>query len=385
MTDRAKRIQGLTQSDIRRMSRECARVGGVNLGQGICDLPLHPAVQEATAAAIEGGHNTYAPSEGAIELRRAIARKNETFNGFACDPETDVVVAVGATGAFAIVCLGYLEPGDEVILFEPYYGYHLNTLKVVGGVPRFVTLHGRDFAIDFDELEQAFGERTKMIVVNTPGNPSGKVFTREELKRIGELCEQHDALLVTDEIYEYIVYPGAEHVSAASIDGLRERTLTISGFSKTFSITGWRLGYVAGPAELLAPLSLVNDLFYVCAPTPLQHGIAAALEKVEPSYYEEMALDYLKKRDFFAAALIEAGFDPWLPAGAYYMLADFERFGFADDREAAAALLERAHVATVPGSAFYRGEPGNRVLRFCYAKPMEDLEKAAESLRVLSR
>ncbi|MEQ8768665.1 MAG: pyridoxal phosphate-dependent aminotransferase, partial [Planctomycetota bacterium] len=247
MTQRAKRAEGLKQSDIRRMSVECARVDGVNLGQGICDLPLHPAVQAGTIRAIEAGNNAYSPLEGAIELRRAIAKKAELFNGFTCDPETGIVVTVGATGAFAGVCLAYLDPGDEVILFEPYYGYHLNTLKVVGGTPRFVTLHGREFEIDFDELEKAFSKKTKMIVVNTPGNPSGKVFTREELTRIGELCRKHDVLMVTDEIYEYIVYPGAEHVSPASIAELKDITLTMSGFSKTFSITGWRLGYVAGP------------------------------------------------------------------------------------------------------------------------------------------
>ncbi len=381
MTQRAKRAEGLRQSDIRRMSVECARVDGVNLGQGICDLPLHPAVLAGTAAAIEAGHNAYSPLEGAIELRQAIAKKCESFNRFRCDPEREVVVTVGATGAFANVCLSYLDPGDEVILFEPYYGYHLNTLKLIGGEPRFVTLHGREFDINFDELAAAFGERTKMIVVNTPGNPSGKVFTREELLQIGELCRRHDVLLVTDEIYEYIVYPGAEHVSPASIDELRECTLTMSGFSKTFSITGWRLGYVAGPAELVEPLGLVNDLFYVCAPTPLQHGIAYALEQVEPSYYESLARDYLGKRDFFAAVLQEIGFDPWVPDGAYYMLADFRALSFKDDLEAAKTLLEKAHVATVPGSAFYRGAPGDRVLRFCYAKPMEDLEKAAQSLR----
>jgi aminotransferase len=374
MNQISDRLRGLVQSDIRRMSRECERVGGINLGQGICDLPTIPELVEGACEAIQSSKATYSKFEGIDLLRERIARKIATFNGWSVDPAKELVVTVGSTGGFAAATMATLNAGDEVILFEPYYGYHLNTLKVIGAVPKFVPLQLPDWSIDFDALRAAFGPRTRGIVVCTPANPCGKVFTREELEKIGGLCREFGAWAYTDEIYEYIVYDGRRHVSMASIDSCRDVTITISGFSKTFSITGWRIGYVAADAKIAASIGLVNDLFYVCAPTPLQWGVARALE-VGNEYYATLAADYQRKRDLLADALHDGGFDPFVPQGAYYMLAEIPD-SFADAREAAMSLIEEAGVASVPGPSFYASGGGDRLLRFCFAKDFAALEEA---------
>jgi len=379
---KSDRVSGIVQSDIRRMSRECERVGGINLGQGICDLPTIPELIEGAREAIESSRATYSKFEGIDLLRERIARKMANFNQVKVDPATQLVVTIGSTGGFASAALATLNPGDEVILFEPYYGYHLNTLKVLGVVPRFVPLLMPDLSIDFDQLRAAFGPKTRGIVVCTPSNPCGKVFTRDELEQIGALCTEFGAWAFTDEIYEYITYDGIQHVSMASIPSCRDVTITISGFSKTFSITGWRIGYVAAPESIATAIGLVNDLFYVCAPTPLQWAVARALE-IGDDYYRNLAADYQKKRDLLADALRVAGFDPLVPKGAYYMLAEFPA-SLGDDRAAATALLDRAGVASVPGSAFYASDRGKRLLRFCFAKDFASLEEACGRIRVLS-
>ena len=379
MNQISDRLRGLVQSDIRRMSRECERVGGINLGQGICDLPTIPELVDGACDAIRSNKATYSKFEGIDPLRERIARKIERFNGFKVDPATEIVVTVGSTGGFAAATLATLNAGDEVILFEPYYGYHLNTLKVLGIVPKFVPLTAPDWTIDFDALRAAFGPKTRGIVVCTPSNPCGKVFTRDEMERIGALCREFGVWAYTDEIYEYIVYDGRRHVSMASIDSCRDLTITISGFSKTFSVTGWRIGYVAVDARIASSIGLVNDLFYVCAPTPLQWGIARALE-IGDEYYTNLAADYQKKRDLLADALSEAGFEPSLPQGAYYMLAKIPD-DFRDDKEAAQSLLESTRVASVPGSAFFVSEAGKRMLRFCFAKDFDSLEEACKRIR----
>ena len=379
MNQISDRLRGLVQSDIRRMSRECERVGGINLGQGICDLPTIPELVEGACEAIRGSKATYSKFEGIDLLRERIARKAERFNGMRIDPATELVVTVGSTGGFAAATMATLNAGDEVILFEPFYGYHLNTLRVLGIVPKFVPLLAPDWSIDFDALRAAFGPRTRGIVVCTPSNPCGKVFSREELETIGALCVEFNAWAFTDEIYEYIVYHGRRHTSMASIDSCRERTITISGFSKTFSVTGWRIGYVAADARVIQPIGLVNDLFYVCAPTPLQWGIARALE-IGDDYYRSLAADYEKKRDLLASALTAAGFQPSVPEGAYYMLARIPD-DMKDDRSAADALLATAGVASVPGSAFFSSDAGGRMLRFCFAKDFPALEDACARIR----
>ena len=381
MTQISNRLKGLVQSDIRRMSRECERVSGINLGQGICDLPTIPELIEGATDAIASSKATYSKFEGIDPLREKIARKIERFNGFRVDPATEVIVTVGSTGGFAAAALATLNPGDEVILFEPYYGYHLNTLKVLGIETKFVPLQLPDWSIDFDLLRRTFTPKTRGIVVCTPSNPCGKVFTREELEKIAALCREFNAVAFTDEIYEYIVYDGKRHLSMASI--ARDVTITISGFSKTFSITGWRIGYVAADAQVAKSIGLVNDLFYVCAPTPLQWGVARALD-IGEEYYRNLAADYQKKRDMLAEALEEGGFTPYVPQGAYYMLAEVPE-EFADSREAAGALIETARVASVPGPSFYTSARGDRLLRFCFAKDFDSLEEACKRIRAISR
>ncbi len=377
------RVRNVVQSDIRRMSRECERVGGINLGQGICDLPSIPELIEGACEAIASSKSTYSKFEGIDLLREKIAKKCETFNGFAVDPATQIVVTIGSTGGFATATMATLNPGDEVILFEPYYGYHLNTLRIQGVEPKFVPLGAPDWAIDFDALRAAFTPKTRGIVVCTPSNPCGKVFTREELEKVGTLAREHDAWVYTDEIYEYIVYDGRKHTSIAAIESCRDVAITISGFSKTFSVTGWRIGYVAAPPRIAGPIGLVNDLFYVCAPTPLQWGIARALD-IGGDYYATLAADYQKKRDMLAAALREAGFTPYVPQGAYYMLAEVPE-GAGDDKQAAQALLEESRVASVPGSAFYASDRGKKLLRFCFAKDFDALEEACRRIRAFRR
>ncbi len=379
MNQISDRVRNVVQSDIRRMSRECERVGGINLGQGICDLPTIPELVEGACEAIASSKATYSKFEGIDLLRERIAQKCERFNGFSVDPASQLVVTVGSTGGFATAAMATLNAGDEVILFEPYYGYHLNTLRILGVETKFVPLNPPDWAIDFDALRAAFTPKTRGIVVCTPSNPCGKVFTREELEKIGALAREHDAWVFTDEIYEYIVYDGRHHVSIASIESCRDVAITISGFSKTFSVTGWRIGYVAAPKQVAGPIGLVNDLFYVCAPTPLQWGIARALE-IGEEYYAKLAADYEKKRDMLADALREAGFTPYVPQGAYYMLAEVPP-ELGDDKEAAAALLEGSQVASVPGSAFYASDRGKKLLRFCFAKDFDALEEACRRVR----
>ncbi|HVE72950.1 MAG TPA: pyridoxal phosphate-dependent aminotransferase [Thermoanaerobaculia bacterium] len=376
MNQISDRLRGLVQSDIRRMSRECERVGGINLGQGICDLPTIPELVDGACDAIRQSKATYSKFEGIDLLRERIAAKCERFNGFRVDPATEIVVTVGSTGGFAAAAMATLNAGDEVILFEPYYGYHLNTLKVLGITTKFVPLQLPDWSIDFDALRAAFGPKTRGIVVCTPSNPCGKVFTREELEKIAALCREFDTWCFTDEIYEYIVYDDRRHLSMAAVD--RDVAVTISGFSKTFSVTGWRIGYVAADRRVTAPIGLVNDLFYVCAPTPLQWGIARALE-IGEDYYRNLAADYEKKRDMLAEALTEGGFRPFVPQGAYYMLAEIPA-SFANSSEAAAFLIEEARVASVPGPSFYASNAGDRMLRFCFAKDFGALEEACRRL-----
>jgi aminotransferase len=379
MNQLSDRLRGLVQSDIRRMSRECERIGGINLGQGICDLPTIPELVEGACDAIRDSKATYSKFEGIDILRERIARKMAHYNGVTADPAKEVVVTVGSSGGFLSACMATLNAGDEVILFEPYYGYHLNTLKVLGFTPKFVPLHAPDWSIDFDQLRAAFTPRTKAIVICTPSNPSGKVFSREELERIGALCREHSAWIFTDEIYEYIVHDGRKHVSMASIPEFRDITITVSGFSKTFSITGWRIGYVVADARVAGPIGLMNDLFSICAPTPLQWGVARALE-IGDDYYRNLSDDYTKKRDMLAGALTEAGFAPSVPQGAYYMLAGIPE-GITDSAECARLLLEQARVASVPGTAFFESDTGKRMLRWCFAKDFASLEEACNRIR----
>ena len=379
----ADRIEGLQQSDIRRMSLECAKVDGINLGQGICDQPVEPVIKQAAIQAIQEDRSIYTRLDGIDELRHRIAKKVRDYNKVPCDPDGEVIVNVGSTGSFVAACMALVNPGDEVILFTPFYGYHLNILKVCQASLKYVTLRPPDWSYDPAALEAAFSKKTKFILVNTPSNPCGKVFTRAELTHIADLCKKHDALCITDEIYEYILYDGREHVSPGSLPGMADRTITISGFSKTYAMTGWRLGYTIAPKPIAAKLAILNDLINVCAPSPLQHGVVAAFDLPE-SYYTNMRRDYQVKRDMTVAACREAGMKPYPPQGAYYMLADFSDLGFKDDQEAARVILERSKVAVIPGSSFYPDpKDGRKQIRLCYAKKMPDLEEACRRIRTL--
>jgi len=379
----AHRVSDLVQSDIRRMSRECERVGGINLGQGICDQPTPDLIKDATIAAIRDDRNAYSRLEGIDQLREPIAAKMASYNNVRCDPETDIVVTVGSTGGFAIACLALLESGDEVILFSPFYSYHLNLIALCGATPRFVRMRPPGWEFDPDELRAAFTDRTRVVVVNTPSNPSGKVYTAEELRLIADLCVKWGATAITDEIYEYILYDGHRHVSMASLPGMEDRTVTLSGFSKTYSMTGWRLGYLVAAKDIAARLGVLNDLLYICAPTPLQHGVAAAFS-LPQSYYDEMKASYAEKLVMIVDALQDAGIGVFRPQGAYYLLADVSRLGKGSDKEAASWLLQTAGVTSIPGSSFYADpEDGRNQVRLCFAKKTAEIEEACRRLRRL--
>ena len=375
----------LRQSEIRNMTVECAKVSGINLSQGVCDTELPEPVRLGAAAAMLEGTNTYTRYDGLLALRTAIAKKVLRDTGASVDPETEVVVTSGATGAFYAACLGLFDAGDEVVLFEPYYGYHLDTLRAVSVTPRFVPLDLRDWSFSAHTLRQAIGPKTRAIVVNTPGNPSGKVFTRAELELIAELAREFDLYVITDEIYEYFLYDGREHVSFATLPGMRERTLTLGGFSKTFSITGWRIGYLVANAELCHKLGQVHDLVYVCAPAPLQIGVARGLEQLPETFYEELKRSYRSKREKLCASLERAGITPHVPQGAYYVLADSRTLSGTSPKERALSLLHSSGVAAVPGNSFFESGRGDDLLRFSYAKREAELDEACRRLDAFRR
>ncbi len=375
----ARRLQGLVQSDIRRMTRECERVQGINLGQGICDLPTPPLVRDGAVAAIDARRSTYSHPEGVLELREAIAAKLARDNAIDADPKSEIVVTVGATGAFTAAIHALLDPGDGILLFEPYYGYHLNAAIVAGLVPQYMRLSPPEFALHESELRAAVRPSTRAIVVCTPANPSGKMFARSELEALARVAHDNDLLVITDEIYENIRYDGRPHVSPATVGDLRDRTVTIMGLSKTFSITGWRLGYAVARPELARAMTLVNDLFYVCAPTPLQYGAAAGF-RAPPSFFTELADDYAQKRERLCRALEKSGLAPIWPQGAYYVMAEIAHLGFASARDAALAILEEVGVATIPGTAFYSDAEGERFVRLCFAKEDDVLAEACRRL-----
>ena len=375
----ARRLDGLAQSDIRFMSRASDQMGAINLGQGICDLPTPAPVAAAAKRAIDANESTYTYPEGNLALRRAIADKLAADNGIQARPEDEVVVTIGATGAYAATLNALLNPGDGILLMEPYYGYHRNCAVVAGLDPHYLTLGAPDFTLTEEALRAAIRPHTRAVVVCTPGNPSGKMFTRPELEALARVAHDYDLLVITDEIYEYIRYDGRPHVSPATVGDLWPRTVTIMGLSKTFSITGWRLGYAVAPAPLAQAITLVNDLYYVCSPHPLQQGVTAGFA-LPRSYFTGLATDYERKRDQLCGALAEAGMAPIVPEGAYYVLADVSHWGFPTARQAAMNLLESAKVASIPGSAFYSGDDGDGLLRFCFAKDAEVLDEACRRI-----
>lgn len=379
------RHEWVKRSELRSMSVECEKVGGVNLSQGVCDLEIPEPVRRAAKTAIDEGPNSYSRHDGTRTLRNAVAAHYQRRAGLDVDPETNVVVSAGATGALYCACLALLEPGDEVILFEPYYSYHESTLVATGAVPVFVKTKAPDWELSLADLQAATTERTRAVIINTPSNPSGKIWQRNELEAIARFTAEHDLVVFTDEIYEHFVYDGREHISPASLPGMWERSITISGLSKTFSITGWRIGYCVCPADIAEAIANFNDLVYVCAPTPLQLGAAAGMLELDDDYFEGLASKYRKKRDRLCAALNQAGLTPCVPQGAYYVLADVSSLPGADSSERAMHLLRTTGVASVPGQSFFTGTSGDAIVRFCFAKEDDVIEDACRRLEALVR
>lgn len=375
-----KKQEQLHQSAIRYMSAACTKVDGINMAQGICDLDVPVAITEGAIQAIHEGNNIYTAADGTSELREAIAAKYASHYGLEVDPEDEVLVSAGTTGALYAVLLGILEPGDEVILFEPYYGYHKSTLESLDCKIKYVSITLANQAIDFAGLRKALTPRTKMIILNNPLNPSGKVFSFAELEKIGNLLDGSKTVVVADEIYEHFVYGGRRHVPVSTVDSLKKRSLIVSGFSKIFSITGWRVGYAVLPVEVKRAAVKFNDLVYVCPPAPLQKGVANGLHSLGMEYYENVAIDLEKKRDLFCTVLMKKGLKPVVPEGAYYVMADISSLPGATDRDKVLSLLEKTGVASVPGSAFFHTRSGIDMARFCFAKKMDVLQEACRRI-----
>jgi len=386
----SEKAQRFTESVIRDMTRQAQLYGAINLAQGFPDFPAPAEIKRAAQQAIATDLNQYAITWGAPSLRQAIAAKLRKWQGLEIDPETEITVCCGSTEAMIASLLAITNAGDEIVIFEPFYENYGPDAILSGARPRFVTLHPPaapegEWQFDQRELRAAFGARTKAIILNTPNNPTGKVFTRTELEFIRELCVEFGALAITDEIYEHILYDGAQHVSIATLEGMRERTITINGMSKTYSVTGWRVGWAVAVPELTNAIRKVHDFLTVGAPAPLQEAGATALS-LPDSYYEGLAAAYRARRERLLPALRQAGFRTFVPRGAYYIMTDIGEFGFSDDVSFARHLVQDIGVASVPGSSFYsRPELGARQVRFAFCKTDTTLDEAARRLLKLLR
>ncbi|MGA2363188.1 MAG: aminotransferase class I/II-fold pyridoxal phosphate-dependent enzyme [Candidatus Aminicenantales bacterium] len=376
----SKRKEWVLQSEIRNMSIECDRISGINLSQGVCDTEVPISVRQAAKAAIDAGINIYTRYDGLAELRQAIAVKQKRFVGMDVDPEREIIVSAGATGALYCACLALLNPGDEVIVFEPYYGYHISTFVATQAIPVYIRLEPPDWAFTEEVLDAAITARTRAIMINTPANPSGKVFSAPELESLASFAIRHDLFVFTDEIYEHFLYDGRRHFPPATLPGMRERTITISGLSKTFSITGWRIGYCLCDSRWTQTIGYFNDLIYVCAPAPLQMGVAKGLMELEKTYYDSLSQQYMEKRDMVCNCLGDVGLTPFVPQGAYYVLANISRLPGKNSKDRAMHLLRQTGVACVPGEAFYHDSSGESLARFCFAKANQILTEACRRL-----
>jgi aminotransferase len=372
------------QSEIRAMTQECDRVGGINLAQGVCDTGVPAPVAEGAIRAIHDGHNIYTRADGIHRLRTAIANQVEQLHNVALDPAREVLVTSGTSGAYHAVAMALFNPGDEVLLFEPMYGYHSVTLLSMRVKPVPVALTPPDWPLDLDAVRAAITPRTRAMLINTPANPSGKVFTRAEIEGLAALAQEHDLFVLTDEIYEHFLYDGAEHVSPAWLPGMRERTIVMSGYSKTFAVTGWRIGYLLADPKWTQAIAYFHDLTYVCAPAPFQHGVADGIEQLPRDYYLGLARDHDVKRHMLLDALRDAS--PHIPEGAYYILADASALPGRTAAEKARTLLRETGVAAVAGSAFFRSgsSVSENLLRFCFSKKDDALVEACRRLRAHS-
>jgi aspartate/methionine/tyrosine aminotransferase len=369
-----------TESVIREMTRLALKHGAINLSQGFPDFPAPDILKKAASDAVYADVNQYAITWGAKNFRDALVEKMKRFMNIDIDPEREITVACGSTEAMMDVMLAVINPGDEVIVFEPFYENYGPDAVISGATPRYVELHRPDWTFDEAELEAAFNNNTKMLIMNTPNNPTGKVFSVEELEHIGRLCQKWDVLVVTDEIYEHILYDGVKHVSMIELDGMRERTILVNGMSKTYSVTGWRVGYSIAPPAITAAIRKMHDFLTVGAPAPLQDAGAVALS-LPDSYYEGLASRYQERRDRMIKMLDDAGFDYIVPKGAYYMMSDITRWGFDNDVEMSKFLVTEIGVATVPGSSFFSDpKSGKDLIRFTFCKKPETLAAAEERL-----
>ncbi|MEE9133809.1 MAG: aminotransferase class I/II-fold pyridoxal phosphate-dependent enzyme [Gemmatimonadota bacterium] len=375
----AKRTHTFSESVIREMTRVANQHHALNLAQRFPDFPAPELLKEAAVDAIRADINQYAITWGAPRLRQALAEKYRRFYDMEVDTEREITVTCGATEAMVSAMLALIDPGDEVVILEPFYENYGPDAILCGAQPVFVPTR-EDGGLDAERTAQAFSARTRGIILNTPNNPTGHVFSREELETIAGLCIEHDAIAFTDEIYEHIVY-GREHIPLATLEGMRARTVTVSGLSKTFSVTGWRVGTIVAPADLTGAIRKTHDFLTVGAPAPLQQACAVGLEELGDAYYEQLAADYRRRRDVLYDGLIAAGFSCRRPDGSYYLLADFSRISDLPDDEFAVWLTREAGVASVPGSSFYgRPERGRSQVRFAFCKTVETLEDAAERL-----
>lgn len=383
----SQKASQFTESVIREMTRLAQKHGAVNLSQGFPDFPAPDALKRAACDAILGDINQYAVTWGAKPLRDAIAGDVSRRHGLTIDPETQLTVCCGSTEAMMATMMGIVDPGDEVIVFEPYYENYGPDAILSGATPKFVSLRWsdphRDWRYDSAELAAAFSNRTRAIIINTPNNPTGKVFSRAELEEIAALCRHWGAIAVTDEIYDHILYDGAVHVPMAALDGMAERTVTINSVSKTFSVTGWRVGWTIGPPDITSAIRKVHDFLTVGAAAPLQAAAAAALS-LPASYYTELAAHYAVRRSRLLGILNDAGFTCYAPRGAYYIMTDIEAFGFEDDVTFAKYLVTDVGVAAVPGSSFYKTpDAGRQKVRFCFCKKEETMAAAEKRLQHL--
>jgi len=387
MKDLSIITETFTESVIREMTRICDAAGGYNLSQGFPDFEINPVLKEAACKAVMDGWNQYPVTFGEPELREAISRKVGEYNHIKCDPATDITVTCGATEAMMAALNAIINPGDEIVIFEPFYENYGPDCILSGATPRYVTLDPPDWTYCRDELAAAFNSKTKAIVINTPNNPTGKVFSRREMEEIAELCIKWDCYAVTDEIYEHILYDGAEHISIASLPGMEDRSITINSVSKSYSVTGWRVGWAIADARITQRIRKVHDFLTVGAPTPLQHAAVTALSLGE-DYYDNLRKHYEEARGFLHNLLGKSGFKPHLPMGAYYIITDvrdlMNEFGVSGDFEFSRELIKRTGVASVPGSSFYCDPAkGINQVRFCFCKKWETMyavEKAFEKL-----
>ncbi len=383
MTYLANRVQGFGTTIFAEMTALAVAHDAVNLGQGFPDFAAPTFLKEAAHAAIAADLNQYAPSYGRPALKQAIAAKVKRHYGLEVDPNHDILVTHGATEALCAAVLGLVNPGDEVILFEPFYDSYVPDVLLAGGVPRFYTLRQPDWAVDRAELAALFNHKTKLIVVNTPHNPTGKVFTHDELGMIADLCQEHDVLALTDEVYEHIVFDGRKHHLLAQFPGMAHRTLTISSLGKTFSVTGWKIGWIMAPPDLLAAAFRAHQFMTFCGAAPLQEAAVTALS-THDDYYMALTHDYQQKRDFLVKALQDAGLPPITPAGTYFVMVDISDLGFSDDVAFCRYLTTEIGVAAIPPSAFFHHPAdGAQLARFTFCKSQPVLAEAAARLQRL--